>query len=361
MKKKIVFLVANIYKCGGVQRVVSTLSNKLINFNEFDITILSIFKTNENPFFQLNKEIEVYNLYEDPFDVRFNYFKIVKRMKRFISSKQVDIFIDCGIGLTPISYLALKNKKIKKISWEHQNFFSCKRWGFEWIGKRIACKKSDCVVVITKQDLRDYIANMTTINRIEQIYNPIYNKQKSEEYNPDTNKIISCGSLVHVKGFDMLVDVAKLVFEKNPNWEWHIWGDGPDKDKLQEKINSSGIKNNLILCGYSSNLDEIYKEYSLYVMTSRREGFGMVLVEAQTNKIPIVSFNCKTGPSEIVENNVNGYLINCFDVNDMAKKINEIIENREKRIDFSNKSKINVEKFNINSIVDRWALLLKTL
>lgn len=358
MKKNIVFLVSNIYKCGGVQRVVSILTNKLMDTDMFEISILSIFKTSSNPFFELNKNINVFNLFEEPFDVRLNYFKVVKEMRRFINSQDINIFIDCGIGLTPISSLALINNKAKRIAWEHQSFFACRKFGFEWIGKQIAAKIYNCIVVLTKQDLEDYINNISKINRIEQIYNPIELKKTTINYDLKSKSIISCGSLVNIKGFDMLVDVAKIVFDKHPDWKWYIYGDGPEKDNLQDKINMYNIADKLLLKGYCNDIYKEYRHQAIYVMTSRREGLGMVLLEAQANGLPIVSFNCHCGPKEIVENNINGYLIECFNINEMAYKINELIENIDKRVEFSNNINLIGSEFNIDSIVKRWINIL---
>ena len=99
----------------------------------------------------------------------------------------------------------------------------------------------------------------------------------------------------------------------------------------------------------------------MFVLTSRFEGLGIVLLEAKANNLPVISFNCDCGPSEIVKNNVNGYLINCFNVKKMSEKIYELLTNKKNCIEFSNNSKLDMDKFEPNLIVNEWDTLIKEL
>ena len=181
------------------------------------------------------------------------------------------------------------------------------------------------------------------------------------ECNIKSKQIISVGRLTYQKGFDMLCDVAKVVLKDNKGWKWLILGDGEDKDKLRSKIKEYGLENKLILKGNVSNVEEYYKNSSLYVMTSRFEGLPMTLLEAKTYKLPIVSFNCLTGPSEIVKNNVNGYLINPENVEAMSNKLNILMNDENKIKEFSNNAQIDIEKFKLKPIIERWEKVLISL
>lgn len=93
-------------------------------------------------------------------------------------------------------------------------------------------------------------------------------------------------------------------------------------------------------------------------MTSRYEGLPMVLLEAKANKLPIVSFDIDSGPSDIIRNNLDGYLIEPFDVEEMANKVNFLIESPEKRKIFSANSDVNLEKFSKKNIMNKWLNLI---
>ena len=183
-------------------------------------------------------------------------------------------------------------------------------------------------------------------------------KENDKPYDVESKKIISAGRLVNIKGFDMLIDVASKVFDKHPNWEWHIYGEGELREELEEKIARNGLQQHLKLMGRTDKLLELYKNYALFVLTSRYEGLGMVNIEAHGAHLPIVSFNCPFGPGEIIKNDINGYLVECFDIEKMADKINFLIENKDKRIEMSQNTMIDKEKFSMDNVIKKWKEIL---
>lgn len=361
--KNIVFLVKNVFNQGGDTRAVTLLANKLIELENYKITILSLFKTGELPTFYINEAINICNLFGNPFSLRKNYFKVVQSFKKFIENNKIDIIIIEAIGFNCFTFPVLRNyKAIKTISVEHASFFDGgKMLGLAWFGRKIACKHNDCVVVLTKRDKSDYKRNIQKINRIEQIYNPMDSKLIKSNYNYASKKIITCGRLVHVKGYDLLLDVARKVFDIHPDWRWHIYGNGEEREKIKEKISLLNLENNVLLMGEVKNIYEKYKDYAFYVMTSRSESFGMVLLEALKSGIPVVSFDCRNGPGEIIIDNINGFLIPPFNVNVMAKKICELIGNRNLRIEFASNSEKKLEDFEANTIAKKWISLINSI
>lgn len=358
----ITILVSDIYKTGGVQRVVSILANYLTKKSLYKITILSLFKTAEKPYFDLNPKISTKNIFEQPFNLKLHFLKVVKGIKRNLKNNDTDLIIFAGMGLGLFVKMGtFKNNSIKLIGWEHQQFYFGKKFGLEWIGKRIACYYMDATVVLTKEDYQQYKSGLKRINKLVQIYNPAEITYESMTYKKNTKKIMSVGSLVSQKGFDYAIEVAKLVFEKFPDWQWHIYGDGPDRLKLEEKIKLYKLEKNIIIMGYYENVYDKYRNYSFYVMTSRHEGFPMVLIEAKVNKLPIVSFDCKFGPNELIKNEVNGYLISNFDTYEMSLKIIELISNKDKLEFFSENAYKDLEKLNIELIIGQWENLINNI
>jgi len=357
--KKIVFFVLNIYQIGGIEKVVSIIANMLCE--KFDITIVSLFKTNANPIFELDKKISVINILNKPINLRMNYFYIKNKIKKKMNLINCDFFINCGMGYVP--FTIFMKKKAKYISWEHSNCKIGKRFGITWLGRVISKKYADYIVFLTKRDLKNYILKFkcTNTEKLIQIYNPINLQIKPNKYDSNSKKIISCGRLEYQKGFDLLLQVAKSVFEKQSatDWSWDIYGDGTLRKELQEKIKELGLEKHVELKGNVTNMDEVYSKYALFVLTSRYEGFCLVNIEASTNLLPIVSFNCDCGPDEIILHNVNGYIIDDFNIDEMANKILDLIENNEKRITFSNNALVDKEKLKNEEIYIRWEELLR--
>lgn len=355
--KKITFLLADMYKVGGVQRVVSIISNALSD--RYSIDICSIFAENKDVAFELDPCITVYNIFTDHFDLRKNYIKGLKGVFKTIKKHPTDILIVCGMGLIPIVYPAVIYKNLRLIAWEHQCFSFGRKFGFEWLGKRIALKWFDNIIVLTKQDLEMYKKNKSKAG-IVQIYNPmVLQEDKPVNIEKRAHRIISVGSLVPQKGFDYAIEIAQKIFSQiDSDWEWDIYGDGPDHDKLQSLIDNGPCKDRIHLCGYTKNISSIYKKYSLYCMTSRHEGFPMVLLEAVEAKLPILSFDCKCGPSDIIEEGVNGYLINQYDLDDFVSKLKMLICDDDKISALSNGKAKCEKEISLDFAIRKWFELI---
>lgn len=358
---KITVLVSNIYIPGGVQKVVNTIFNQISNDLKYEITILSLSKTEEKPFFEYNENIKTAYLFDYKLNIKKDFLKITNRLNKFLENNETSILIVAGIGYSSFVRLAtLRLKQIKIIGWEHQQFTYGKKLGLEWSGKRIASKYFDALVVLTKEDYMQYSKGLSKINNLKQIYNPVEIEIAERPYSTN-KKIISVGTLDYRKGFDMAIAAASKVLNTYPEWEWHIFGEGAMRDSLEKSINDNGLKNRMILMGRNNDIIKKYSDYSFLVMTSRNEGFPMTIIEAKSQKLPVISFNCKTGPKELIQDNVNGYLIPCFDIDSMVRKISVLIENDDIRTTFSNESNRDLEKLNLNRITNDWKELIHNI
>ena len=255
---------------------------------------------------------------------------------------------------------ATRFTKTKHIAWEHFNFYENNGSSLRALARKIDAKFSDYIITLTEEDKNNYLNNLKIIGKIDYIYNPMEIKEV-KKCSLHSKQIVSVGRLTYQKGFDMLIDVAKDVLEKNKEYKWLILGDGEDKNRLQEKINKYNLQDRLILKGKVSNVEDYYKNSSLYVMTSRFEGLPMTLLEAKSYKMPIVSFDCPTGPSEIIRNNINGYLVKANDIKEMSNKVNSVLLDDKKLKKFSDKAELDIDKFNINSIINKWTNILCTI
>ena len=169
--------------------------------------------------------------------------------------------------------------------------------------------------------------------------------------------VLAVGRLTYQKGFDLLIQAWKLV-KNEPHfseWKLNIVGDGEDKANLMKSIDVFNLGNSVTLFPFSYNINEFYLEASLYCMSSRFEGLPMVLIESQSFGLPIVSFNCDTGPSEILDHNKSGFLCKPEDVSDLALKLKALMSLSEQEyngmVSYAKKS---VSKFALDKIADKW-------
>ncbi len=354
--KKITFFINNMYTDGGTERVVSLIANELAKKNK--VEIISLCKTAEKPFYQLDKKIKLYNiLKEEPKNLVKSFIKVRSRVKNFMKNYTTDVFISAGMRY--IALTIFMRKRVKFIAWEHYNSAITKFGSLGWIGRHLAARYAHKIVVLTQKDKINNIKMFRSKeDKIEQIYNPIQVVKIEDEYNIESKKIVSCGRICNQKGYDMLVEIADKVFNKHPDWEWHIYGDGPDREKIEKAIKAKGLEKNVILKGRTNKMNQLYKEYAMFALTSRYEGFAMVNIEAHFAKLPIVSFNCNCGPDEIIQDGVNGYIVDCFDIDKMAERINTLIENRDLRQEMSDNTLLDKDKLKMENIIKKWEKII---
>ena len=359
--KNICFLNGDMSRSGGTERVTSTIANELSNNDKFNVHVLSTTNESNTSVFKLNEKIRQDRILKDK-QVNFkkHYFKVVKGIRQYIKQNDIDVLIDVDVISDLFSIPATRLIKTKLISWEHFHIYNNNGSKLRDIARKLAARYSDYIITLTEKDKNNYIEKLNIKNKIDYIYNPII---KEDEVTCDINakQIISVGMLRHVKGFDMLCDVANEVLYKHKDWKWIILGEGEDRPLLEEKIKKYNLGDKLILKGNVLDVDHYYKNSSIYVMTSRYEGLPMVLLEAKSKGLPIVSFDCLTGPSEMICDGINGYIIEPNNIEKMAEKINEIIVNDKKREMFSFNSNIDMEKFDMKHIIPKWIRILNNI
>ena len=351
--KKIGILVYDISLTGGAERVAINMANEFSS--KYEVHLISVF--NENKInFEDEKKYAIYNVSSKTLKITTNLFKLAKRIKKYLLENKIEILFSITAGVNTLAVMATRHTSIKAIYCEHSNLKN-RTYGVKHILRQyIGAKCMNKIVTLTEQDKKNFI-EIFKINpsKIEVIPNWIDIAEKLVNgYRIDSTKIITVGRLEKVKGHNMLIEVAKKVKEQHKNWSWDLYGDGKYREEIEMSIKLNQLEDFVNLKGNVSNLSEIYNEYSMFVLTSYYEGFPMVLLDAQMADLPIISFDCPTGPAEIIEDNVNGFLIKDYNIDDMADKINELIENNQKRQEFSKNAKKNIYKFSKANVVSKW-------
>ena len=347
------FFSGDITRSGGTGKVGTVIANELQKKEEFNISFLSLWENHEIPFFEINDSINRDVLYYKESTGFHHLFGYIFRIRNYVKKNKIDVLIDIDGILDLYSIPALLGLNAKIISWEHFGFFSNPFVSYRKISRKMAAKKADAIVVLTNQDRENYINNLKIKGLIETIHNPI-RENENVKYDNSSNILLSVGRLSHDKGFDMLIDVAQEVFRKNPGWKWIIAGEGEEREKLESKIEDLNLKDNIELIGNVTDIESVYKKASIFICTSRYEGFGLVLTEAKSFMLPCISFDCPEGPREIILEGENGFLIDCFDKDRMTEKINILINDKSLRARFSGNALEKTNAFDIHVIIKQW-------
>lgn len=362
MKKNICFLLGG-FSSGGIGRVVSILANKISeDNNDYNISVLTIAKNNKPLIYKLNNEIKMDMLLDSYTSMRKSLFICISRLNKYIKKNNIDILVACGNIFYLPSIVASIGKKTKVICWEHSNIYNTKDNYGQRFNRIIAKIAADKIVTLTDADKYGFEKILNAKN-VKRIYNPIDPKLNitKKVYNSNSKKIISVGRICYQKQLDIIPEIAEDLFRENPDWSWDIYGSGEQQKELFNLINSKELGGRVRLKGQVDDLYKRYSDYSFIVMTSRYEGFPMTLLEASANSLPMISFDVETGPNEIIEDNINGYLVEPFDKELLKEKILKLIKDKNSRCMMAIKSLEKSQEFNIENIIKQWYELFESV
>jgi glycosyltransferase involved in cell wall biosynthesis len=340
------------FTAGGTERATFSVANGL--HEHHDISIINTCE--RKPSFYLSPEIEMIYLPNG------NITKRILSLAKYLKDKEIDVLITIeamtGILSVPAVFLA----HCKHIVWDHANYYQNQGCKHIQRVRQIELNMVNAYVVLTKRDFRNFQNHFKCKVPLVHIYN-IAEPQKNNKYKLESKTIISAGHIRKIKNFSIIPDIAKAVFDKHPDWRWKIYGEtsGEEYDKLSKKVHDYNLDGKIIFCGRCEDMKTEYQKAAMYVMTSLQEGLPMVLLEAKSNKLPLVSFNIETGPDEIIENERNGFLIPSYDLDEMVKKICLLIENPELRLKLSKNSIDGLEVFAETTVISKWLELLQKI
>ncbi len=358
--KRICFFSGDITRGGGTERVAIRLANEMVRSGKYQIRFLSLTEQRNEPFFEIDPGIQRDFLSSHWVNPGPGYLPVIWKVRKYLKEKRIDVVIDIDIVLDVLSLPARKGLKTKVISWEHFNYEFEQTVAYrKWI-LRYSFTRSDYVVTLTEQDRRNYERNLERRKRIIAIPNPVPDAEELKEgATARENWILTVGALLPDKGMDDLSKIAFWVLKRRPDWKWLLLGEGPERGKLERFIVKKGLQDRLILTGAVQNVGDYYRKAKIMVLTSRHEGLPMCLLEAKSYGLAGVSFDIETGPSEIIEDGVNGYIVPARDCRAMAKRLLELTGNGEKLEHFSAHAKDGIGKFEMSRICRQWDEVIK--
>lgn len=360
MKQKINigFLMGHLTEKGGISRVTSILTNKLIETNLYNIHIFSFHPCNKNGY-DWSDQITYHDILDHKPSMKKGILKATFKLRKLISKKEINVLICCGHIVGPLGVLSSILKKTKLYYWSHSSFVG-EDFFYKSFNEKFTAAFSNTVITLTKTDKINY-KRKTFAKKVVQIYNPIDQQllDSNHSYDADTKKILSVGRITKSKNFDTyLLEVAQNVLSKNEDYTWQIYGSGECEEELKKNIKNLGLQGRVLLKGHAANIYDVYNQHSILVMTSSYEGFPMALLEGTGSKLPLVSFDVPTGPNEIITNHINGFLIPPFSILEMSQKLDFLMNSKSERLKFSQNSKEVVKEFYPDVIIAKWNQIL---
>ena len=374
---KIVYCTPALYMAGGVERVLTLKANYFAEHFGYDITIILTEGKDKPLFYPLSDRIKIVNLnvnFEELWTCSFVkkvsvYLSKQRIFKKRLTAELMRIRPDITVSLLRreinfINDIKDGGKKIGELHVNRANYRNFEEGDANFIKNLFAkfwmcslvshLKRLDKFIVLTEEDK----ASWTELSNVEVIPDPL--AFDVAEVSPlKAKRVIAVGRYVYQKGFDLLLQAWAKIEKHFPDWELAIYGMG-DRSPYENLARQLGVDmNRCHLNGSTQNIKKEYLESSLFVFSSRFEGFGMVLIEAMACGLPVVSFDCPCGPRDIVSHDEDGLLVPSGDIDKLANAMSQLMDSYELRHQMAKNAICNVRRFQIDEIADRWQLLFE--
>jgi glycosyltransferase involved in cell wall biosynthesis len=355
---------------GGAERVLSTLANHWAN-KEWQVTVVTM-TSEATDFYQLDNRIRriALNLARDSTN---SVVAVINNLHRVLAVRRLLHKIQPDVALAMMStsniVLALASLGIRNIvtvgseRTHPPNAFTQNFWNR---ARRLSYRYLSAVVTLTQESAGWLIANASP-KKVAVIPNaaiwPLPPQTPIIKPPPNSNgyRLITVGRLSHEKGFDLLIQAFSKLASDFPDWELVIIGEGPERVQRQAQIDMLGLTRQIKLPGRCGNLQQWYESGDLYVLTSRFEGFPNTVVEAMSHGLPVVSFDCTTGPREIIRPGIDGVLVAPEDRKELEVALRDLMTDHDKRRQFGQHAIEVRSRFALERVVDLWEALFNDL
>lgn len=372
---KIIYCIACTCHSGGMERVLTNKANYLARHG-YEIVVVTTDQRGKQPFFPLEPSIRCIDLginYDEnngkSFLNKLLHYPVKqalhrKRLKAVLMKERPNVTVSMfnnDAGFIPsikdgsAKLLEIHFSKFKRLQYGRKGLWRlADRWRSKQDEKTV--RKFDRFVVLTEED-KAYWGNLPNIMVIPNAISGIPAGTALLE----NKRVIAVGRYTYQKGFERLVDAWHLLASRFPDWKLDIIGDGEERPLLEQRIRSYGLERQVTLTRPTQEIGKVYMEASILASSSRYEGLPMVLLEAQAFGLPIVAFQCKCGPKDIVSDGMNGYLVPEGDTAGMAQRLETLMKDVTLRKRMGLKAKESASRFNEEAIMEKWMNTFQTL
>jgi len=379
---KILYIIDKMTQLAGIERILTCKMNYLA-INTKHTVFLSTYDQQKKPLsFALDNRI-TYCPFNAPLPNR-NGIPLIKWLLSYVQARQTfkkkfhsvlhsispDIVICTGYAFPLLDIIidTCYKAKIKTIMESHvkSDTISMTNYTFSHTMSHLlsiwdshikkSLQRCNCVVTLTQDD-KVFWTNH--VPRIEVIHNMLtITPKRVVDYN--SKRVIAVGRYVHQKGYDMLLEAWHLIGKELNGWSLYIFGN-EDRSPYQQIVDNFGLRDSVHLLPATPNIVEEFSKSSLFVMSSRFEGFGLVLIEAKSCGLPCISFNCPYGPSEIIKDGQDGFLIENGNVQALSQALKQLMFNDTLRQEMGKKAAQNIARYTPEEIMRQWNRLFETI
>jgi glycosyltransferase involved in cell wall biosynthesis len=378
---KIVYVIDSLASKGGAERILSDKMNYMVNNYGYEVWVVTCYQNPDNQpnayylseqIHQVNLNIPYYSQYSHHYPMRLLYkwtlyHRLQRELNRTIQCVDPDILIGLGYFQADV-VCSVKCRAAKVIESHEARIFTMSDQGLSrsWLSRvfmRYYKKRyfhrvellADVVVTLTTGDAKEW----KSARRVEIIPNfsviPI-----SKVSTCMSKRVISVGRLEWQKGFDRLIDAWSCISTKYPEWRLDIFGSGTLEETLRRQITRMGL-NTVTIHPFTSSISVEYASSSIFALSSRFEGFALVLLEAMQHGLPCVSYDCPFGPSDVLVDGECGFVVPNGDMDQFVQQLELLMSDDTLRQKFSQKAVVRAGQFGVDNIMQQWKSLFEQL
>lgn len=376
---KILYAVERVNLRGGYDRIIIEKANYMAEHG-CEVIICVSSHALSKPFYPISEKVKLVD-FDIDFDQQYKYSlfirayiykKLMRRYRKMLSNllviehadivittlgREIDFITEIDDGSAKVGESHIAKDYVRNLHLMEQRGFIYRIIAKYW-RKKIdhKVKKLAALVLLTQHDANswDGLAKTVVIPNSLPFYPPHGSSCENKQ-------VIFVGRLNEQKGLEYLVDTWMKVNQKHPDWVLHVFGDGEQKQLLLQMIKEAGLECAIIVNQPTPMIMEMYLESSIFLLTSRFEGFGMVIIEAMICGLPVVSFDCPWGPADIIRDGEDGFLVEYLNTDEAAQRVCQLIESSMLRKNMGVKARLNVQRYNRDVVMKQWIDLFKSL
>lgn len=349
------FLTGTLNAFAGAERMTAVIASALAA-RGYRVFVLSLW--DHASVFPLHPAVKHHALFAHRPSFKRQYASTVLGIRRFVREHGVEVLIEVDTMLTLFTMPAVLGMQVRRISWEHCHFDEDLGRRIRKAARLLAARTCTDIVVLTERDRMRWIEALQPPCNIAHIPNPLPFPLPHAQTSRDARTVLAVGRLIKAKGFDVLLKAWRQVAQRAPDWKLLIVGEGEERGQLEVLRHQFGLEHSVSLPGVYTDITQAYVQSSIFCLSSRYEGFGLVLIEAMAFGLPIVSTNCDQGPRELLADHEHALVVPVEDETALADALLTLIREPAIAERLAIRSKVKAGHFSIESITDQWTAIL---
>lgn len=354
--RKICFLTGTLNAMAGAERMTATIANALAELGH-DVTILSLWDTASQ--FRLHPRIRHEALFAQRPSFRRAYLATVAGIRRHCATHRIDVLVQVDTMLALFVLPATVGLGLHHIAWEHCHFDEDLGKPARKVARRLAARFCRQVVVLTERDRLRWLEALRPRSEVACIPNPLPFPMPAEPAPRTQKTVLAMGRLVAAKGFDVLLHAWQRVAAQEPGWQLVIHGEGEERPALTALVGKLQLEDRVSLPGVCHDPAQAYGRASVFCLSSRYEGFGLVLIEAMAFGLPVVSTDCETGPRELLAPGQDALVVATDDADALAKALLTVIRQPEMASRLAAGGRQKASEFTLERLALQWHALVE--